>query len=230
VATADTKRKKNYAKVTYQRYDFTVRKDDPLLEAIEAYKATPSNSLASLIKSLLGRHFDYLQSPNAVDEQVGCTVDELYSRLKEKDKQLSDLRALLDTTASKHQSEVDRLQLENSLLAAGMETMQRELIAIPQREQQALVLLAEQTSAEREKARAEMLDRDADELDYIIDMLQSLLAKLSPWQLIARAHTQGKIEAYSEDVLAKRKRLENLLKSRNISIDAISVQDDQFTP
>jgi hypothetical protein len=53
----DTLSKMKYNRAAYRRYEFNLRIDSKLNALVEGYKSTSENSLSSLLKELLCKHF-----------------------------------------------------------------------------------------------------------------------------------------------------------------------------
>jgi len=54
---SNSKAKRKYNKANYRRYEFSVRLDSKLEHLLSLYVSKPDNSLSTLVKSLLCKHF-----------------------------------------------------------------------------------------------------------------------------------------------------------------------------
>jgi len=81
VPKASTTRAKTYAEKHYQRYFIAIRRDDPLLDAVEDYKNAPENSLSALIRDLLAKHFGLV--PANADEGENAILREEIAYLQQ---------------------------------------------------------------------------------------------------------------------------------------------------
>jgi len=141
----------------YQRYEVVIRKDDPLFEAMEKYKGKAENSINTLLKELLWKHFFH-----ALEQAVTVTENTPEDATEPFTEQILQLV-----------EEAEALRKENATLRDQIESVRRH------NEEAANIVKGISAAAELVKEYeieiivARLQDKEAE------------IKRLAPWQIIA---------------------------------------------